>query len=426
MKRLLLMLAVLLLVFSSGAHADHQNDTDAGTPEAGTAGLMTVTAVIFGVMTLSGLAFGFFNPQTVTSRYTLLMIGLVALTSVSLTLSLENQAENTGEALGPGLSPMHMEGFYEDVDMENVPEANSISRDPSDMPSQIQRNSSKTVNITLVAEEVRAPLTGSSDYYYWTFNRSVPGPTLRVREGDTVRLTLKNRAQNTHNHSIDLHSVTGPGGGAGVLGDVPPGEQRTIEFEASKQGFYAYHCATENVPTHIANGMYGGIIVEPESGMNEVDREYTVTQGELYTREPAGADGLQKFDPAKLMNEEPTYYTMNGVPRGLTGENMLEAEVNDSIRIFYVNAGNSRVASFHMIGEVIDRVYRGSLEEPSETDIGISTVGAAQGSVFEFHLDNPGNYTLVDHSLARMEKGAWGLLEVSGSENGVPLERVER
>lgn len=421
-KLLLFFTAVLLLSGLVAAHAGHFNSTDGEEP-AGMEMPSFSTVFIFSSVGLAvlGLAVGFLRPEIFEDqRKLLLLIAVVALVALGGLIP-EGEAEESLEAFGPGMSPFHMDGFYEDLDEGSLVAVDDIRRPPEAVPDRIERNSSRTVNVTLVAREVKAHLTENSSYYYWTYNSTVPGPTLRVREGDTVRLTLVNHAGSTHNHSIDLHAVTGPGGGAGVMGDVPPGQEKSIEFKASKEGFYSYHCATPTVATHVSNGMYGGIIVEPEEGMSEADEEYTVAQGEIYTKNSIGSEGFQAFSPEKMMNEDPTYYTMNGRPGGLTGEHRLEASVNDSVRIFYLNMGNSKTSSFHVIGEIFDRVYPGTLERPSERNIGTYSVANAQGSVFEFRTEMPGSYTLVDHALARTERGAWGIMEVNGTRQGEKL-----
>ncbi|MFB6295072.1 MAG: multicopper oxidase domain-containing protein [Candidatus Nanohaloarchaea archaeon] len=273
--------------------------------------------------------------------------------------------ERPERSFGPGMGPLHMEEFYTGfaprnvqrlADFKDIPTVTDIVNDPGHVPPPIERNRSETVHITLEAEERIAELADGTFYYYWTYNGTVPGPILRVREGDTVVLTLKNEEQSTHNHSIDLHAVNGPGGGA-VTTQVRPGGEETIRFKALNPGFYVYHCGTDNIPTHVANQMFGGIIVEPTEGLPPVDEQFAVFQGEIYTAGPMGATGFQPFDPEKLLQEEPTYYTFNGRPHGVTGEHALEAEVNDTVRIYFGNMGNAKVSSFHVIGEQFRRAW---------------------------------------------------------------------
>src|SRR5579863_1905057 len=168
------------------------------------------------------------------------------------------------------------------------PEATDISRDPADLPPPVMASAPKMaraptkVRVDLETVEVKGRLADGATYNYWTFNGKVPGPMLRVRVGDTVDLHLKNDAASHMIHSVDLHAVLGPGGGAAVL-QVPPGQEKSISFKAMKAGLFVYHCATPMVANHIANGMYGMILVEPEAGLPKVDREFYVMQGEVYT-----------------------------------------------------------------------------------------------------------------------------------------------
>ncbi|MDY6789460.1 MAG: multicopper oxidase domain-containing protein [Candidatus Nanohaloarchaea archaeon] len=327
---------------------------------------------------------------------------------------------------GPGMGPLHMKEFYTGLNLRNarniddfqkLPVKKDIVNDPSNVPPPIERDYSKTVNITLVAQEKISKLTEDAFYYYWTYNGTVPGPILRVREGDTIRLTLKNEERSTHDHSIDLHAVNGPGGGAKST-QVPPGGKETIKFKALNPGFYVYHCGTGNIPTHISNQMFGGIIVQPKEGLPDADKRFALFQGEIYTTGPMGAEGFQPFDPVKLLNENPTYYTFNGKPRGVTGEHAMEAEVNDTVRIYFGNMGNSKISSFHVIGEQFKRYWPHGAFNITAQGPGVQTVPVADGSsaVVDMKLDVPGNYIPVDHALARLDRGAWGILNAKGEE----------
>ncbi len=180
----------------------------------------------------------------------------------------------------------------------------SISRDPTDLPTPVGERGPVTVHYELESIERVGRLSNDSTYDFWTFNGKVPGPMLRVRVGDTVVLSLKNAPDSVMLHNIDLHAVNGPGGGA-VLTDVAPGETKAFTFKALQPGLYVYHCATPMVSNHISNGMYGMILVEPVGGLPKVDREFYVMQGELYTAEPFGENGLQEFSYDKIMSERP-------------------------------------------------------------------------------------------------------------------------
>lgn len=303
--------------------------------------------------------------------------------------------------------------FYSQLDkMERVED---IAADPSDVPPPIDRATSTTVDIELTAKEVLADVAPGVVHDYWTFDGQVPGPFLRVREGDMVNLTLSNDPSSIHHHSIDLHAVTGPGGGAAATA-VKPGESKSIEFKATKPGLYVYHCASENVATHMAHGMYGLILVEPKEGMTEVDEEYYVMQGELYTTGDIGKPGLQVFDARAMLEEDPTYFTFNGKVNGL-GDDM-QADVGDDVRLYVGNGGVAKVSSFHVIGEIMDTVYReGAIDGDPAHDLQTTTVPAGGATIADITLDVPGDYVLVDHALARMDRGAWGVLHAEGKKN---------
>jgi len=218
-------------------------------------------------------------------------------------------------------------------------------------------------------------------------------------------------------HSIDLHAVTGPGGGAGLTA-VAPGEEKAFRFKALTPGLYVYHCASGVVADHIANGMYGLILVEPPSGLPLVDREYYVMQGEFYTTGDTGEKGLQQQDMVKLLHEEPTYVVFNGNSKSLVGDGALQARVGETVRLYFGNAGPNLVSSFHVIGEIFDRVYdQASIESSPLEGVQTTLVPAGGATIVEFQVDVPGDYKLVDHSLSRLAKGALGTLHVEGRQN---------
>lgn len=297
--------------------------------------------------------------------------------------------------------------------------AADIARDPSDLPPPVGDRPPGVVHVTLTAIEVTGVLDPSSGttYRYWTFNGKVPGPFIRVRQGDTVVLTLNNDKNDTMVHSIDLHAVLGPGGGA-VLTQVPPGQSKTFSFTATTPGLFVYHCGTPMVAQHIANGMYGLILVEPPGGLPHVDHEYYVMQGEIYTTAPKGKSGLQQFSGSNLMQENPEYFVYNGSVGALSSQFPLQANVGETVRIFLGNAGPNATASEHMIGEIFTKVYLfGSLTSTPLT--GVQTVGVPPGdaAILELKAQDPGKFTMMDHAISRMEKGLLAVLDVKGPEN---------
>ncbi len=294
---------------------------------------------------------------------------------------------------------------------------NSIARAPDDLPGPLNRSTSENVRVDLEAVELEARLADGVSYQYWTFNGKVPGPFVRVRVGDVVEVHLKNNANDVSPHSVDFHAVTGPGGGA-VSTQTNPGEETSFTFKALKPGLYVYHCATPVVAHHIANGMYGMILVEPEEGLPQVDHEYYVMQGEIYTNEALGTRGADTYSHENLLDEKPTYFVFNGDVGSLTDENPLQANTGESLRIYFGVGGPNHISSFHVIGEIFDRVYNlASLTTPPITDVQTTLVPPGGATVVELTTEVPGQYILVDHALSRMERGLVGYLQVQGAEN---------
>jgi len=300
----------------------------------------------------------------------------------------------------------------------------SIVRPPEDLPAALpppgQRSAGSSapekVRVDLTTTEVQGRLADGTSYTYWTFNGKVPGPFLRVRLGDTVEVHLKNGTTSIMPHSVDFHAVTGPGGGA-VATQTNPGEETSFTFKALNAGLYVYHCATAMVAHHIANGMYGLILVEPEAGLPAVDREFYVMQGELYTEQAMGVKGDDTFSLKKLLDERPEYFVFNGAVGGLTSEHPLRAQVGETVRIFFGVGGPNFTSSFHVIGEIFDRVYnQASLTSPALTDVQTTLVPPGGATMVEFKLQVPGRYILVDHALSRLERGLAGYLLVEGPD----------
>ncbi len=298
-----------------------------------------------------------------------------------------------------------------------VADAVSVVRNPADLPAPIGDRGPTNVRIDLNAVEVNGVLADGATFRYFTFDGQIPGPMLRVRVGDTVELHVHNDTSSRMMHSIDLHAVTGPGGGA-VFTQTMPGEETMFSFKALNPGLYVYHCATPSVAEHIANGMYGMILVEPAGGLPEVDKEFYVMQGEVYTAEPFGTQGNLTFDYQAMLDERPQYYTFNGASMALTtDENALRANLGDTVRIYFGVGGPNKISSFHVIGEIFDRVYdQASLTSPPLTDVQTTLVPPGGATVVEFGAQVPGRYILVDHALSRLERGLAGYLYVEGED----------
>jgi len=287
---------------------------------------------------------------------------------------------------------------------------------PPNVPPPTNRTKPAKVIVNLAVKEVVLPMADGVQYAYWTFGGTVPGSFIRVRQGDLVEFHLHNDATNKMPHNIDLHAVTGPGGGA-ASSFTAPGHVSQFSFRALNPGLFIYHCATAPVPMHVANGMYGMILVEPPEGLPPVDHEYYVMEGEFYTKGKYHAPGLQPFDMEKGIEERPTYVVFNGAEGSLLGDRALKAYVGDTVRIFFGVGGPNLTSSFHVIGEVFDRVYQEGGSHFQE-NVQTTLVPAGGAAIAEFKVEVPGTYSLVDHSLFRaFNQGAVGALKVSGPED---------
>lgn len=291
-----------------------------------------------------------------------------------------------------------------------------VVRDPTDLPAPIGVREPKIVRIDLEATEVEGQLADGTTFTYWTFNGAVPGPFFRVRVGDTLDVHMKNSTTSTMVHSVDFHAVTGPGGGA-VMTQTEPGKESVFTAKALNVGLYVYHCATPMVANHISNGMYGLILVEPEGGLAPVDREFYIMQGDIYTTGAFGDQGKQTTDITKLLNEDPEYVVFNGAVGALTAQKPLKANVGETVRIFFGVGGPNLMSSFHVIGEIFDRVYdQASLTAPPLTDVQTTIVPPGGATIVEFSLEVPGRYIIVDHALSRLQRGLAGFLLVEGPD----------
>lgn len=297
------------------------------------------------------------------------------------------------------------------------PDMADIAENPANIPAPITRTEPATIEVELETIEVEAHLAHNSTFRFWTFNGTVPGPFIRVRVGDTVNVTLKNAPDSWMMHNVDFHAATGPGGGAEAT-TAAPGEARSFSFKAVHPGIFVYHCAVPPVALHIANGMYGMILVEPEEGLPPVDREFYVMQGEIYTNEPFGTSGLLTESYDKLLAEQPEYFVLNGHVGALTDHYPMHARVGEKVRIYYGVGGPNFSSSFHVIGEIFDKAYvYGSLVSPPLESVQTVMVPAGGAVAVEITCEVPGRYVLVDHALSRAEKGLAGYLIVEGDEN---------
>lgn len=285
------------------------------------------------------------------------------------------------------------------------------------VPQPINRDHPTKVIVDMEVRELVKPLSDGVEYVFWTFGGDVPGEFIRVREGDLIEFHLHNHPSSKLPHNIDLHAVTGPGGGA-TSSFTAPGHTSVFSFTAKNPGLFVYHCATAPVGLHIANGMYGLILVEPKEGLPPVDKEYYVMQSEFYTEGSYGTPGLQPFSMPKALEETPDYVVFNGSVGALVGDKSLKANVGDRIRLYIGNGGPNLVSSFHIIGEIFDLVHAEGGTLANQKNVQTTLIPAGGSVIVEFKVDVPGRYILVDHSIFRaFNKGALGMLDVKGEEN---------
>ncbi|HEZ1768681.1 TPA: copper-containing nitrite reductase [Neisseria meningitidis] len=297
-----------------------------------------------------------------------------------------------------------------------LPVIDAVTTHAPEVPPAIDRDYPAKVRVKMETIEKTMKMDDGVEYHYWTFNGDVPGRMIRVREGDTVEVEFSNNPSSTVPHNVDFHAATGPGGGA-AASFTAPGRTSTFSFKALQPGLYIYHCAVAPVGMHIANGMYGLILVEPKEGLPKVDKEFYIVQGDFYTKGKKGAQGLQPFDMDKAVAEQPEYVVFNGHVGAIAGDNALKAKAGETVRMYVGNGGPNLVSSFHVIGEIFDKVYVEGGKLINE-NVQSTIIPAGGSAMVEFKVDIPGSYTLVDHSIFRaFNKGALGQLKVEGAEN---------
>jgi nitrite reductase (NO-forming) len=345
------------------------------------------------------------------------------LTGLALTLLATAGCRRDPNALPPGVDPPPTVtaendtggSLKGDFGPPQGPPVNAVLTQPPMVPPPTGRTAPAKVIVTLEVQEKEMELSDGVTYTFWTFGGTVPGSFIRVRQGDTVEFHLRNAPDSKMPHNIDLHGVTGPGGGAAST-FTAPGHGSQFTFKALNAGLFVYHCATAPVGMHIANGMYGLILVEPPQGLPPVDHEYYVMQGDFYTTGKYREKGHQGFDIERAIDEKPTYVLFNGREGALTGDKALKANTGQTVRLYVGNGGPNLVSSFHVIGEIFDKVwYEGGtkFQENVQTTL-IPSGGAA---IMQFHVEVPGTYVIVDHSIFRaFNKGALAMLKAEGAD----------
>jgi len=283
--------------------------------------------------------------------------------------------------------------------------------DQQKFPAEIKRNG-KVVDVTFYTTENKIEIAKDKYYQGWTFDGTVPGPFLRVKQGDKVRFTLVNKDPNMA-HSIDFHAaVTSP---SENYKDIKPGESYTFEWNANVPGAFMYHCGTPPVLAHIANGMYGSIIVDPVASKNqptfEKAREFALVQSEFYK---------DANDINDMMNGEPQVVVFNGEANKYK-DKPLEAKPGELIRFYVVNAGPNHFSAFHVVGAIFEKAYANG--NPKNVEYGMQTVTIPPGGsyVVELRVPNEGLYPIVTHSFKDATKGAMGYLKITKDAKDQPF-----
>ena len=295
-----------------------------------------------------------------------------------------------------------------------------VAADPTDLPPPIDRDHAETVAVTLRPEEVTAEIEPGVTFDFMTYNGQVPGPFIRVRQGDTVDLTFENPSENNLPHNVDFHACAGPGGGATAT-MTAPGETARLRFKATYPGAFIYHCAVPNLDMHISAGMFGIILVEPPEGLPAVDRECYFGQHEVYTKSRAGEAGHHTFDVAAMRDEHPTYVLINGGKYAITDamHGPVTANTDEDVRVFFGVGGPNLSSSFHPIGSVFDEYWpQGAVASAPHRYVQTWTVPPGSTGVGVLNSPVPGPVKLVDHSLSRVaRKGTMAVIDVQGPED---------
>jgi nitrite reductase (NO-forming) len=307
-----------------------------------------------------------------------------------------------------------------------IPVVTDVAKDPREVPSSPIGD----VSVNLDAVEVVAEIAPGKNAWVWTFANqggkpTVPGPMIRVREGNHVTINLCNKLDNIEPHNIDFHASMGPGGGAAVT-NIEPGQCKTLKFKALRQGAYIYHCAGEGMPwEHVSYGMYGLIQVDPPGGLSPGFKEFYIGQSDWYLIKNSASEEPKIFldpdvlvlDEEKADAEHPNMFSFNGHMSALTAPalfgNAITVNQGDKVRFFFVTGGPNIGSNWHIIGTIFDKVYTGHNGDAVRNE---ETVYVAPGSaaVFELAAPVPGRFLLVDHALWRVPKGAAGFMHVEG------------
>ena len=317
------------------------------------------------------------------------------------------------------------------LDVSALPVEEAVLTLAPEVPPVLTRDYPVLLKVPLQTTTKTTQITSQYKYEQWTFNGSVPAPFIRARVGDVVELSLTNTDDTGNPHNIDSHAFTGPGGGA-ALTTAEENETKTGRFKLLCPGLYIYHCAAAPVPVHLANGMYGLMYVQAaDDDLPPADHEYYVMQSEYYHEPPEVMDdgrpsSTVEFSYPNGMREEPNIVVFNGTDSALTRDQPLKARVGETVRIFFGNAGPNLTSSFHVIGSHFRNVYRdGDVVSPPGRFVQTVSVPPGGASIVDLKMFVPGSYTLVDHAIFRLDKGAVGFLNVSGKAADDVYESAE-
>lgn len=264
---------------------------------------------------------------------------------------------------------------------------------------------SRAVRVRFEVKEARWTIAPGVAYEAWTFDGRVPGPVVRVTVGDTVDFTLVNRAMMPH--SMDFHAAQiAP---SRVYTNVLPGDSIRYTWVPQVPGAFLYHCGTAPVAMHIANGMYGALIVDPVRPLPPA-REFVFVQSEFYTQKAAGTPTAQQLDWNKLLGLAPDWIVFNGIANQYA-EHPIRVPAGEPVRLYVVDAGPNRVSAFHVVGAIFSRVYVDAVPDHAWQGVQTADVPVGGGLIFETRLAEPGTYPFVTHAFADATKGAVGMLQ---------------
>jgi nitrite reductase (NO-forming) len=265
--------------------------------------------------------------------------------------------------------------------------------------------------VNLVLKDIDIQIAPGVKYAAWAWAGGAPGPVIHVRQGQLVKVTLTN--DGAIPHSVDFHAARVAPDKA--FGDVFPGKSVSYSFRANDAGVFMYHCGTKPVLMHIANGMYGAIVVEPRAGvLPKADKNYVLVAGEWYL-DANGLGAPAHFDMDKAHARMPDWMTFNGYA-GQYAKHPLTAKPGQLVRFWVVDAGPSLDTDFHVVGTLLNTVYPFSDLNPSHAlhDVQTAPVPAGGGAVFDLKIDKPGLYPFVSHAFAAVDEGQVGVLNVGG------------